>query len=128
MPATNQIPLTTRGVNESFWVVTGTTVDQQVSNDMYLAAQSTASVIVLMGMKRLAQIVELFRRHRGGDEPIGIIQNGTKENQKEVFGCLDDIERKATGAGLSSPAIIIIGEVVELGKHKELAATYRAIA
>ena len=52
VPALNEIPLTKRGVNESFWVVTGTTVDHEMSNDINLAAQSSATVVILMGMKR----------------------------------------------------------------------------
>ncbi|MEM8939926.1 MAG: uroporphyrinogen-III C-methyltransferase [Bacteroidota bacterium] len=120
VPAINEIPLTCRGINESFWVVTGTTLDQEISKDVYLAAQSSASVIILMGMKRLGLIVDKFKTYRGGDEPIGIIQNGTKENQKEVFGSLDDIEKKVEESDMSAPAIIIIGDVVKLNKCKEL--------
>lgn len=126
VPAVNHVPLTSRGTNESFWVVTGTTMDQQLSDDVALAAQSTATVIVLMGMKRLEQIVALFRESRGGDEPIAIIQNGTNQNQKEVYGRLNNIVSRAEEAGLQSPAIIMIGQVVGL-KDKEAALMEAAL-
>lgn len=50
VPELQQIPLTIRGVNESFWVITGTTSSGEISRDIPLAAQSSASVIILMGL------------------------------------------------------------------------------
>ena len=57
VPALQRIPLTKRGVSESFWVVTGTTRQHTLSKDLALAAQSTATVIILMGTKKLKEIV-----------------------------------------------------------------------
>ena len=54
-PAAAGIPLTKRGVNESFWVITGTLSSGEMSNDIVLAAQSTATVVILMGMTHLAK-------------------------------------------------------------------------
>ncbi|MEM9896055.1 MAG: uroporphyrinogen-III C-methyltransferase [Bacteroidota bacterium] len=122
VPAVNEIPVTCRGVNESFWVVTGTTIDQKFSDDLQHAAQSSASVMILMGMKRLSEIVDEFCKLRGAKESIAIIQHGTKTCQKAVVGTLGAIKSKAEEAGISSPAIIMIGEVVRLGKHWEYAA------
>src|SRR5690349_6782287 len=56
-PSSAGIPLTKRGVNESFWVVTGTLSSGELSNDIHLAAQSTATVIILMGLSHLKNIV-----------------------------------------------------------------------
>lgn len=114
VPAINHIPLTKRGVNESFWVVTGSTINGSFSKDMAHAAQSSATVVILMGMKNLNLIIELFSYHRGKAEPVGIIQNGTHQHQKEVFGCLNDIVKKVEDASIKSPAIIIIGQVAAL--------------
>ena len=116
VPASNQIPLTKRGINESFWVVTGTTTTRELSKDVILAAQSSATIVILMGMNRLNDIVKLFESYRGENEPIGIIQNGTIAGQKEVYGRLENIEFLAKDAEISSPAIIIIGEVVAASK------------
>src|SRR5690606_17092198 len=57
VPAGQGIPVTKRGVSESFWVITGTTSAGQLSNDLHLAARSTATVVVLMGTKKLGEIV-----------------------------------------------------------------------
>ncbi|MCR9250293.1 MAG: uroporphyrinogen-III C-methyltransferase, partial [bacterium] len=112
VPASHFIPLTKRGINESFWVVTGTTRSEQFSDDLTQAAQSSATVVILMGMKNLSGIVEVFKSYRSEDEPIGVIMNGTMENELSVFGTLSDIEELVKSNGLSSPAIIVVGKVV----------------
>ncbi|MFN0050113.1 MAG: uroporphyrinogen-III C-methyltransferase, partial [Cytophagales bacterium] len=45
VPEMQMIPLTARGVNESFWVTTGTTKNGDVSKDILLAAQSSATIV-----------------------------------------------------------------------------------
>ncbi len=120
VPALSEIPLTRRGINESFWVVTGTTSNFELSNDVALAAQSSATVVILMGMKHLPKIVELFEENRGANEAIGIIQNGSRDNERSVLTELHDVVQKVEEHKLSSPAIIVIGEVVRLGKQKTI--------
>ena len=120
VPALQNIPLTSRGASESFWVVTGTTRDGNLSDDMQLAAQSSATVVILMGMKKLKLITDLFARHRGMDEPIAIIQNGTWENEKAGVGNLKNIHLIVEKQQLDSPAIIVIGAVVKAHPAWEL--------
>lgn len=114
VPALSGIPVTRRGVNESFWVVTGTTSNLDPSGDLVQAARSSATLIILMGMKNLDRIVEAVSAERGDNEPIEIIQNGTCENERIVFTTLDQVQDRVQEAGLGSPAIIVIGEVVRL--------------
>lgn len=120
VPALNEVPLTKRGVNESFWVVTGATMDHRLSKDVELASRSTATVIILMGMKHLSEIVKIFKRRRGENEAIGIIQNGSRTDEKSVFGNLATIERLVREDNIGPPAIIIIGEVVKLTNKIDL--------
>jgi uroporphyrin-III C-methyltransferase len=113
VPANQGISLTKRGTSESFWVITGTTSDRNLSNDIALAAQSSATVVILMGMSKLSQIISLFQKESKGETPIAIIQNGTMPNEKIGVGTIDTIEAIAVQNKLSSPAIIVIGEVVK---------------
>jgi uroporphyrin-III C-methyltransferase len=115
VPAAQMIPLTCRGTSESFWVTTGTTRSGDISPDIQLAAQSTATVVILMAMSKLEAIMDLFRRHGKNNTPVAIIQEGTTPNERMVTGTVNDIVFKAQYAGLANPAIIIVGEVVELG-------------
>jgi uroporphyrin-III C-methyltransferase len=48
-----KIPLTKRGITESVWITTGTTSCGKLSEDIELAAQSTATVVILMGIGKL---------------------------------------------------------------------------
>lgn len=112
VPAYQGVSLTKRGVSESFWVITGTTSDRKLSNDVALAAQSSATVVILMGMSKLSQIVSLFQKENKGETPIAIIQNGTLPNEKIGVGTIDTIVDVAREGNLGSPAIIVIGEVV----------------
>ena len=113
VPASQGISVTKRGISESFWVITGTTSDRKLSDDVALAAQSSATVVILMGMSKLSQIVSLFQKESKGTIPVAIIQNGTTPKEKIGVGTIDSIQEVVAQNKLSSPAIIIIGEVVK---------------
>ncbi|WP_108866467.1 uroporphyrinogen-III C-methyltransferase [Aquimarina aquimarini] len=112
VPAYQGIPLTKRGFSESFWVITGTTKTHELSQDIYQAAKSNATVVILMGMGKLNEIVSIFEKENKQDVPVAIIQNGTTKNEQFGFGTIDTIEQVVVEKKLSSPAIIVIGEVV----------------
>lgn len=114
VPALQMIPLTCRGINESFWVTTGTTKSGEISKDIHLAAQSSATVIILMAMSKLEAIMDIFSAHGKNETPVAIIQNGTMPEEKIVIGTVKDIAFKAQYEGLENPAIIMVGEVVRL--------------
>jgi uroporphyrin-III C-methyltransferase len=122
VPASLGIPVTSRGFSESFWVITGTTRHEELSEDMQLAAQSKATVVVLMGMSRLREICDLYRKFGRGHLPMAIIQNGTREDEKSVIGQVWEMPRLAEENGIGTPAIIVIGEVVSL--HPSYAMDY----
>jgi uroporphyrin-III C-methyltransferase len=111
-PAAAGIPLTKRGVNESFWVITGTLSNDTLSNDIRLAAQSTATIVVLMGVSHLEKIASLISGLRSPHEPIAIIQNATSKDEKVVCGTARTISELARIEGITSPAVIVIGNVV----------------
>ncbi|WOD44488.1 uroporphyrinogen-III C-methyltransferase [Hwangdonia lutea] len=113
VPAYQGIPLTKRGASESFWVITGTTKAHKLSNDVALAAKSTATVVILMGMGKLSEIVKVFSKENKQDTAIAIIQNGTTEYEKFGVGTISNIEKIVAEKQLSSPAIIVIGDVVK---------------
>lgn len=113
VPAYQGIPLTKRGASESFWVITGTTKKHQLSSDVALAAKSTATVVILMGMGKLKDIVEIFRNEGKADTAIAIIQNGTTIEEKVGIGTINTIVEITEEKQLANPAIIIIGDVVK---------------
>ena len=121
VPSSIGIPLTKRGVSESFWVITGCNSDRQLSLDVSLAAQSSATVVILMGMHKLGQITTVFKELGKGETPVAVIQNGTMESQNSGVGTIKDIEDIVAQKKLSNPAIIIVGDVVsEVSNTKDL--------
>jgi uroporphyrin-III C-methyltransferase len=111
-PAAAGIPLTKRGVNESFWVITGTLSSGELSNDLVFAARSSATVVILMGISHLPRIASLFMALRSAEEPVAIVQEATTAQQKIVIGTTSDIVALAQDHAIGSPGVIVIGEVV----------------
>jgi uroporphyrin-III C-methyltransferase len=116
VPESQFIPLTSRGLNESFWVTTGATQTGSISSDIELAAQSSATVVILMAMSKLEEIMDIFKKHGKRDTPVAIIQDGTTPKEKIAIGTVNDIYFRAQFEGMTNPAIIIVGEVVSLRK------------
>lgn len=116
VPELQGIPLTMRGLNESFWVITGTTKSGRLSADIELAAQSTATSVILMGMKKLKHIIDIYKYHAQEDTPVAIIQNGSLPNEKVIVGNLSNIVELSVQNQIAAPAIIVVGEVVRLHK------------
>lgn len=112
VPALQHIPLTKRGVSESFWVITATTRTGRLSEDIALAARSTATVIILMGMRRLMAIQQTFSEHGKNDTPVAIIQNGSLPQERIAIGHVHNLTAIASEHNLQAPAIIVIGQVV----------------
>jgi uroporphyrin-III C-methyltransferase len=114
VPGLQGIPVTHRGLSESFWVVTGTTSDGKVSADLYQAAKTKATVVVLMGIHKLAEIAEIFINEGKNRLPVAVIQSGSTTNEKVVVGVVDTIVEVAEENDITSPALIVFGEVVSL--------------
>lgn len=129
VPGLQQIPVTHRGLSESFWVITGTTSNGEISADLYQASQSNATVIVLMGLNKLAQIVELFKTAGKQDLPAAVVQNGSSSNEKLVVGKVDTILSIVKKEKIEAPALLVFGEVVSLHpSFKTLVKQYASIA
>ncbi len=112
VPELQHIPLTRRGVSESFWVLTGTTRAGALSADLQLAAQSSATAIVLMGLGKLAEITALYQQAGRGTLPVAVIQNGSLPGERIVVAEVDTITEIVQRENIGSPAIIVLGEVV----------------
>lgn len=128
VPGLQQIPVTHRGTSESFWVITGTTTSGEISNDIYQAAQSNATVVILMGLKKLAQICAIFSDAQKADLPVAVIQNGSSEEEKVIVGKVSTIVAAAKEAQIKAPALLVFGEVVSLHpSFKEMIKQYASL-
>lgn len=114
VPELQGIPVTNRGTSESFWIITGTKSNGEISADIKLAAKSTATIVVLMGLNKLKEIVKIFQQEGKNDTAVAIIQNGSLPTENLAIGTIDTIVEIAKDEKIAAPAIIVIGDVVKL--------------
>lgn len=110
------IPLTHRALSEGIWVVTGTKKDGFLSDDLELALQSKATVVIYMGMKKIHDIAATYIKTGNGDMPAAIVQHASLPHKKVAFGKASELPRLVEDHKLTHPAIIIIGRVVSLNE------------
>ncbi|PBQ31014.1 uroporphyrinogen-III C-methyltransferase [Sphingobacteriaceae bacterium] len=113
VPALAGIPVTHRGSSESFWVLTGTTKNNELSKDILLAAKTDATIIILMGLNKLKEIVEIFSKEGKEKTEIAIIQDGSLPTQTIARGNIESILTITETKKIKAPAVIVIGEVVK---------------
>lgn len=117
VPAYAGIPVTHRGINTSFRVITGhqATHDKWGNGAGFDAGvlRENETLVILMGLHGLDKIIpSLINNGVLPTTPCAIIENGTRKNQRCVTATLETIIEASRGIG--SPAIIVIGETVLL--------------
>jgi uroporphyrin-III C-methyltransferase/precorrin-2 dehydrogenase/sirohydrochlorin ferrochelatase len=118
VPAMAGIPVTHRGVTHEFTVVSGHVAPSSPESliDWTALGRSRGTVVVLMGLRHLAEIADtLIRAGRDPQTPAATIQEGTTSQQVVVRAPLAGIA--AAAAGLRTPVITVIGEVVDVLPH-----------
>jgi uroporphyrin-III C-methyltransferase / precorrin-2 dehydrogenase / sirohydrochlorin ferrochelatase len=129
-PALAGIPVTHRGLAQSFAVVTGSTAHGD-EVDLARVATSTDTLVVLMAARKLAETcAELIASGRAATEPAAIVQWAGTPDQRTVVGTLEDLPATAAGARIGPPATLVIGAVVALAtattqKPAPATATFR---
>jgi uroporphyrin-III C-methyltransferase len=116
VPAYAGVPVTYRGVSTSFTVFAGhedpTKDNGQVD---YEALARSSTLVLLMGVSRLAQIMErLMAAGLAPQTPAICIEWGTTDRQRVVEGTAETIAQQVTEAGLGTPATTVIGAVAAL--------------
>lgn len=112
VPVNQGIPLTQRGTASSFWVMTATKRDGSFSEDLILASKSSATMVILMGVRKFLEIANEIGKYRGGLTPVALIQNGTLHHESCSVGNLANAESLFKSIDISQPGIIVVGHVV----------------
>lgn len=110
------IPITHRGIAKGFQVITAhSRKDEEADIDYSLLTDETITCVFLMGLAHVKSIAAgLMKAGRRADTPAAVISNGTLAAQRKCIGKLADIGEKIEEAKLTSPAIIVVGDVVSL--------------
>lgn len=114
VPALANIPVTDRRCASSFTVVTGQEDPSKEDSTLDYGRLNADTVIVLMGVKNLPKIAGQMLKTRKKETPVAIIESGASDRQRVITGTLEDIAEKAEAAKIKPPAIIVIGDVVNL--------------
>lgn len=116
-PAYAGIPITYRGIADSFAVVSGEEDPEAVDSPVDWARLATAvdTLVLVWATDNLPKLMETLRRHgRAGETPVAVVSWGTHGRQETVVGTVMDIAEQAARAGVRSPAMTVVGEVVRL--------------
>lgn len=110
------IPITHRGIAQSFHVYTGMSA-RNLKIDWPSAAKTDGTLVFMMGLANLPDIVSLLSENgKDINTPCAVIMRGTTSKQRMVAGTMENISIKVKKAGLESPCIIVIGEVVKFAE------------
>ncbi|KAB8143471.1 uroporphyrinogen-III C-methyltransferase [Chloroflexia bacterium SDU3-3] len=117
VPAYAGIPVTHREAASSVTIVTGHEDPSRMETRMnwHALAQGADTLVFLMGLGSIAEIAaHLIAHGRPTDTPAAVISHGTTAAQQVVVGSLENIADAVQQAGVSTPAAIVVGEVVRL--------------
>lgn len=113
VPAALGIPVTLREVARGVTFVSGHTSDG-AAPDWAALAKTGTTLVIYMGMKHLPEITAaLLAAGMAHDTPAAAIQNGTHVHQVHVVASLATLAAAARAAHIASPALIVIGRVVD---------------
>ena len=109
------IPLTHRDHAHACIFATGNREQGRVALDWPALTRPHQTVVVYMGLASLHEICTGLVRHGlGAATPAAIVAQGTTESQRVIEGCLGTLAERVEGAGVLTPALLIVGEVVRL--------------
>jgi uroporphyrin-III C-methyltransferase / precorrin-2 dehydrogenase / sirohydrochlorin ferrochelatase len=118
VPASAGVPVTHRGLNQEFVVVSGHLAPghpESLVNWDALAALS-GTIVLLMAVERIELFTEaLLKGGRPADTPVLVVQHGTTVAERALRATLADVPEKIRSEGIRPPAIIVIGTVAAFG-------------
>lgn len=115
-PAYGGIPITHRGKALGFHVVTAHDRNDALADINFQAmADSRETCVFLMGLSKVGEIADKLREAgMPGSTQAAVISHATTPRQETCVSDLSHIAEEVAKAGLSSPALIVVGEVVSL--------------
>lgn len=117
VPGCVGIPVTHRSCASMVTFITGheDPTKGESAIDWEILARTRGTIVVLMGVKNLRTITEALRRHgMNASRPVAIIEQGLSEGQRVTIGTIGNIAARAEESGVRPPAVIVIGDVVNL--------------
>lgn len=120
VPASAGIPVTHRGAASSVHIITGHEHPGKHSEalDFSVIAKEEGTLVFMMGLRSLGNICDKLKKNgKYEGTPVAVVSKGMTAKQKTVFGNLLTIEDEVKKNKIEAPAIIVVGDVVEVGLH-----------
>lgn len=118
VPAALGIPVTHRAFCRGVTFITGNTRSGEQPNWRALAHGGT-TLVIYMGLSNLDGIVSGLRgAGMAASMPVAVVQNGTLPTQRSVVSQLNEVVADVARAGLQSPALVVVGEVVRFAQRE----------
>ena len=120
VPASAGIPATHRGEASSVHIITGHEHPAKPSEalDFSVIAKEEGTLVFLMGLRSLGNICnKLIKNGKKDETPVAVISKGMTAKQRAVYGNLLTIEDEVRKNNIEAPAIIVVGDVVRVGKQ-----------
>ena len=115
------IPITHRGLSSSVAFVTGHEDSAKLQSAIRWEQLATGvdTLVFFMGAARVDEIADRLIVHgRNSETPVAVIRWGTYDHQETCIGTLANIAELVARVRITSPALIVVGEVVKL--HEKL--------
>lgn len=109
------IPLTHRAFAQSVVFTSAYLKDGALDLDWPGLTGVTQTVVFYMGLSRLQELCDALVAHGlPRDRPAAVVVSATLADQRVLTGTLGSLPARVAEAGLSPPALIVVGEVVSL--------------
>jgi uroporphyrin-III C-methyltransferase/precorrin-2 dehydrogenase/sirohydrochlorin ferrochelatase len=109
------VPLTHRDHAQSVRFVTAHCGDSLDSLDWAALARENQTLALYMGVSAMCTIGDQLTAHgRAGSTPVAVVENGSRPDQRVTLARLDELGDLAARGDVSSPALLIVGEVAAL--------------
>lgn len=114
------IPVTHRGSSAAVTILTGheDPAKSAPGHNWRALAQSEGTLVFLMAMHNLNEITQTLLTHgKDAHTPAAVIQNATTARQRTLLTTLEKLPEEVLTQGFDSPALVVIGTVVKLGRE-----------
>jgi uroporphyrin-III C-methyltransferase len=113
-PASIGVPVTDRRYCRGVALVTGHSGSADGGPDWAALARCGLTLVVYMGVARAETIAhELLQAGMAGPTPVAIICRAHLPQQRQALCTLATLAATVSGAGLVSPAVLVVGDVVQ---------------
>lgn len=112
------IPVTHREYASSFHVITGHLQEGKDPHNWQALAMLDGTLVILMGVSQLEQICQkLIANGKSATMPAAAVMWASRQDQKIVISTLADLAKQAKEQGIHAPALIVVGDVVNLSDY-----------